>query len=77
MFVIPPSWGIFWNCYEVMRLPIRILILQKAFDVLSFLSISHYQALMFKDMSSFAFFAFLRIGEKQFAMLMRLGINCS
>ena len=45
------------------RLPITIPILRTAFDVLLSLSLSHFQSLLFKAMSSLAFFAFLHIGE--------------
>lgn len=45
------------------RLPVTVPILQKAFDLLPQLSISHYQSVLFKAMSSLAFFAFLRMGE--------------
>lgn len=45
------------------RLPVTIPILQRVFNVLPGLSVSQYQSVLFKAMSSLAFFAFLRIGE--------------
>ena len=57
------GYGKLRSCVDT-RLPVTIpIILRKAFDVLPSLSLSHFQSLLFKSMSSLAFFAFLRIGE--------------
>ena len=56
------GYGKLRSCVDT-RLPVTIPILRKAFDVLPSLSLTHFQSLLFKSMSSLAFFAFLRIGE--------------
>lgn len=58
------GYGKLRSCVDT-RLPVTIPILRKAFDVLPSLSLSHFQSLLFKSMSSlpFFFFAFLCIGK--------------
>ena len=58
------GYGKLRSCFDThLPWPVTIPILRKAFDVLPSLSLSHFQSLLFKSMSSLAFFAFLRIGE--------------
>lgn len=56
------GYGKLWSRVDT-HLPVTILMLRKAFDVLPSLSLSHFQSLLFKAMSSLAFSAFLRIGK--------------
>lgn len=52
------GYGKLRSCVDT-RLPVTIPILRKAFDVLPSLSLSHFQSLLFKSMSSLPFFFLL------------------